>query len=192
MKRNGALFSREGQRKYLTWSEREAFFQAVKKCPDPRKRAFCLTLFYTGCRISEALEITGNRFDVSEGIIVFRTLKRRDKNHYRIVPIPSSLAELLDTVSKGGAKRESLLWGFTRPTGYRLIKHYMQLAAIEGIRACPKGLRHSFAVACISRGVPVTTLQRWMGHARLETTAIYLDLIGEEDRKQAAKIWKTS
>jgi hypothetical protein len=32
--------------------------------------------------------------------------------------------------------------------------------------------------------------KKWLGHARLETTAIYLDVSGEEERKLAARLWE--
>ncbi len=185
-----SLFDGRGERKYLNASERDAFFDAVCSCMEASPKAFCLTLFYTGCRISEALELTAERIDFAEGSIVFRTLKRRDAGKFRVVPIPPSLVALLKEVAQGTSPHTRKLWATSRVSGYRLIKRYMALAGLDGIKACPKGLRHGFAVACVSHGVPITTLQRWMGHARLETTAIYLDMMGEEDRQQAAKIWK--
>jgi integrase len=33
-------------------------------------------------------------------------------------------------------------------------------------------------------------LQKWLGHARLETTAIYATAVGAEERKLAARLWK--
>jgi integrase/recombinase XerD len=30
----------------------------------------------------------------------------------------------------------------------------------------------------------------WLGHARLETTAIYLDVSGEEERDLAKRFWQ--
>jgi len=32
-------------------------------------------------------------------------------------------------------------------------------------------------------------VQRWLGHASMTTTAIYLDALGEEEREIAARIW---
>lgn len=186
------MFSLQGQRKYLNWAEREAFFQAVQTCSDKAEKAFCLTLFYTGCRISEALECSGERVDFSEQAIVYRTLKRRDQNHFRAIPIPDNLLQLLDDLVIANDMFAATIWPFSRTTGYRLVKKYMDMAGVVGTKACPKGLRHSYAVACISRNVPITTVQRWMGHARLETTAVYLELIGEDERRQAAKIWNLS
>jgi site-specific recombinase XerD len=65
----------------------------------------------------------------------------------------------------------------------------MAMAGIKGKRACPRGLRHSFGVGGAQSGIPVTLLQRWLGHARLSTTAIYLDVLGPEEREIAARFW---
>ena len=65
----------------------------------------------------------------------------------------------------------------------------MRQADIAGGMSCPKGLRHGFAVACLAQKIPLTTVQKWMGHARLETTAIYLDVSGAEERELAKRLW---
>jgi len=90
------MFDREGNRKYLNWPEREAFLRVVQKEPDLARKAFCLTLFHTGCRITEALNLTADRVDRSEQSLVFETLKRRKRGHFRSVPVPETLLLLFD------------------------------------------------------------------------------------------------
>ena len=65
----------------------------------------------------------------------------------------------------------------------------MEEAKVFGGMACPKGLRHGLAVACVTREIPLPTLQRWLGHARMETTAIYVNVEGEEERDLAKRLW---
>lgn len=182
------MFDRQGNRKYLNGAERKAYFQTVKNESDKLRLAFCLTLFYTGCRISEALNLTAERIDFSEKCIVFETLKRRKRGVFRAVPIPDSLAALLcETVGK--CTPSSRIMDFSRSTGYRLVKEQMERAGIVGGMACPKGLRHSLAVACLGQKIPLPTVQKWLGHARLETTAIYLEVSGNEERELAKRLW---
>ena len=185
------MFDRAGGRKYLNWPEREAFFRAVGKESDPFKKTFCLTLFYTGCRISEALNLRWEQIDFSGQALIFETLKRRKRGHFRSVPIPATLVKEIGDldIPTGSAGR---VWTVSRPTAYRWIKAKMLEARLEGAKASPKGLRHSYAIACISRNVPLTVVKKWLGHARLETTAIYLDVIGEEERELAKRLWRTS
>ena len=182
------MFDRQGRRKYLNNHERRAYLQAIQGEPDGLCRAFCWTLFYTGCRISEALNLTSERIDLTAKAIVFETLKRRKHGCFRSVPVPEALTDLLRELTAGkdtGAK----VWGFSRTTAYRLIKTKMKQAGISGNMACPKGLRHGHGIACVSGKVPLPTIQKWLGHARLETTAIYLDVSGDEERELAKRLW---
>jgi len=183
-----ALFDRKGNRKYLNGPERKAFLRAAKAERDRLRRGFCLTLFYTGCRISEGLNLTAERVELTGGAIVFETLKRRKRGHFRSVPIPDSLPRLLGQVLTG-LEPSARIWEFSRTTAYRLVKERMKLAGIGGGMACPKGLRHGFAIACIGKNIPLTTVQKWLGHAKLETTAIYLDATGDEERELAKRLW---
>ncbi|MDB6025851.1 MAG: integrase family protein [Verrucomicrobiales bacterium] len=182
------MFDRKGHRKYLNKAERRAFFMVAKKEPNRLRRAFCLTLYYTGCRISEALNLTVSQLDFAEKALVFETLKQPEQGHFRSMPIPEGLVKLLAALTKD-ASPSARIWDFSRVTAWRLVKEKMRLAGISGTQACPKGLRHGFGVACIGKAVPLTTVKKWLGHKRLETTAIYLDVAGEEERELAKRIW---
>ena len=65
----------------------------------------------------------------------------------------------------------------------------MQAAGLDGVQACPKGLRHGFGVAAVSAGIPLNMVQKWLGHAQLSTTAIYADAVGAEEQSIAARMW---
>lgn len=183
------MFDRCGNRKYVNNLERQAYLLAIEEEPDRSRRAFCLTLFYTGCRISEALNLTVGRIDLTAKELVFETLKQRKDGCFRSVPVPDELIELLrELVAAKDPKGK--VWKFSRSTGYRLVKAKMKQASVSGGMACPKGLRHGHAVACVSGKIPLTTIKKWLGHARLETTAIYLNVSGDEERELASRLWK--
>lgn len=182
------MFDRRGSRKYLNDAERRAFLRAVRQEPDKARRLFCLTLFHTGCRISEALNLNVERIDVTAKELVFETLKRRRRGVFRAVPVPDSLVKLLGQMV-GKSNPSARVWNFSRATGYRLVKECMTRAGITGGMASPKGLRHGFAVACLRQNIPLPTVRKWLGHARLETTAIYLDVSGNEERELAKRLW---
>lgn len=65
----------------------------------------------------------------------------------------------------------------------------MNAAGIAGHQARSHGLRHGFGLGALQAGVPLTLLKRWMGHARLSTTEIYLDVIGPEEIAFARRLW---
>ena len=52
-----------------------------------------------------------------------------------------------------------------------------------------KGLRHGFGINATTNGVQLNMLKKWMGHASIETTAIYADAIGKEEQDIAARMW---
>ena len=70
------LFDINGLRKYLVPEERERFASAARTM-EREVMTFCLTLMNTGCRISEALELTPMRFDCPAKCVVIRSLKKR-------------------------------------------------------------------------------------------------------------------
>ena len=153
--------------------------------------ALCSLLLFTGCRISEALSLTPNSLEKDDRTVVFKTLKQRGNKTFRAVPIPQEILNKLDELATA-IPAEKQIWQVSRMTAWRLVKKIMARASIEGIKATPKGLRHGFAIACVTNGVPLPILQKWLGHARLETTSIYLDFVGEDERNIARKVWKAT
>jgi integrase len=180
-----SLHGRNGKRKYLNLVERELFLDALPGLP-LRRRAFCLVLAFTGCRISEALSLGPDNLDAREEVLVFETLKQRRKGVYRAVPVPTELIELLRAISE-----EDGFFNFSRTTAWRIVKQVMSEAGIEGEEhAMPKGIRHSFGIAHAKAKTPQNLVQRWMGHTKKETTDIYQDAVEDEDREFASAIWQ--
>lgn len=99
--------------------------------------------------------------------------------------IPEVLIELFSSFNRDS----DFIWTFYRTTAWRIVKKCMVEAKIYGTKSCPRGLRHSFAVSYIENEVPITTVQKWLGHKCLETTAINLNFIGKEKREFASRIW---
>ena len=184
------LFDAEGHRKYLTPRESRAFLRAASRAPEDVE-TFARVLCETGCRISEALALTGDRIDVGAGVIVFETLKKRRSGVHRAVPVSEALIGRLVEVHHLSVAEaaEARLWPWCRMTGYRRVLELMAAAGLSGLHATPKGLRHGFAIAALEKGVPLTLVQKWLGHASLSTTAIYLNAVGAEERKIASRLW---
>jgi integrase/recombinase XerD len=186
----GSLYTRAGTRKYLTPAERERFIAAAQAHPRRGVRLLCLTLAYTGCRISEALALTPTSIEAQDGFIALRSLKRRNRAIvFREVPVPLWLLDELAALSRERDANETL-WRMSRSWAWAQVKAVMSEAEIPtGAHATPKGLRHGYGLHGIRSGVPITLVQRWLGHARLTTTAIYLQAMGEEERDIASRMW---
>ena len=188
------LYDAEGKRLYLNAEERAAFLSAARKQP-PEVLALCEVLHWTGCRASEPLEVTAELIALN-GAIVFRSLKKRRPDAFRSVPIPPSLVDGLERTfsirqrQRSRKLRSEPLWPISRVRVWQIVTGVMKDAGIlEGPHRVPKGLRHGFCIHAIASGVPVTSVQKWAGHAQLSTTAIYVDAQGAEARDLASRMW---
>lgn len=192
-----SLYSNSGARKYLNESERIALIKKLALLPE-HERLFVLTLLWTGVRVSEALAITPQCFQIEQSIVAVRTLKRR-MHVVREIPIPpplmaalSAYFELRAVLAEDGLAARAPLWGFHRVTAWRLIKWAMAQAGIQGKRATPRGLRHAFGVGTLGCGVPLNIVQRLLGHSSIRTTTIYTEACGPEVRRIVARFWDGS
>jgi integrase/recombinase XerD len=123
------IYDQAGLRLYLNKSEREAFLQAANE-EDREDRVFCHVLHYSGCRPSEALELSTQRILIHESALVFRSLKKRKydnqgrkkKPHYRAVDVPEGVIDDIDLVfairqqQRAKKGKDLPLWSMSRPT----------------------------------------------------------------------------
>jgi integrase/recombinase XerD len=190
----GSLFGPYGSRKYLNTAERWRFLESAQQLP-PRERLFCEVLAWSGARISEALALVPTAIDIDSGVANITTLKRRKPGVVRQVPLP---AELLDDLDREFGLRAAQsnpdfghdpIWRWSRTTAWRRVKAVMLVAGIIGLAAMPKGLRHGFGVRAFQANVPPHLVQKWLGHASMETTSIYADVVGADERAFAERMW---
>ena len=162
---------------------------------------FCWMLLFTGARLSEISNIQLKHLDFSNKTVAIRSLKLRKKGVFRELPLPDLVLSqlhhyLLNTLSikvslyaKELKSEHRRLWRFSTRSASRYVKHAMDKAEIVGVKASALGLRHGFAVEAVTK-VPITLVKRWLGHTHLETTEIYLNVVGLEERIMAERMWE--
>jgi integrase len=189
-----SLYTARGERKYINQAERQRVLEVMQKLQ--RERAlFSLLLAWTGGRVSEVLDVRANSFQLERNLVSLRTLKRR-RPHVREVPIAPGLMSAIDRhfgvseLQRDPDTAHRPLWSFSRVTAWRFVKGAMLEAGVVGRSACPRGLRHGFGVGTLQALVPLNMVQKWMGHARISTTAIYADATGDEEAAFAARFWE--
>ena len=110
-----SLYDARASRKYLTSQERKAFAATALRTAPPIL-TFCLTLLYTGARVSELLALTPERIDQENNAIVFETLKRRRRGVFRAIPVPPELATRIIRISHiqrpslEGTRKQARIW----------------------------------------------------------------------------------
>ena len=143
---------------------------------DPLARAFLMTVYGCGLRLSEAThvciaDIDSKRFQLR--------VSHAKGGRERLVPLSDNLLQELRTwyrvhrpthwLFSQGPDQDPICKGTAQNIYYR-ARRRAQLPAKCGIH----GLRHSFATHLIENGVEITLVQKFLGHAYLSTTALYL------------------
>ena len=173
---------------------RRRFLESAVRAPRPADQTFALTLTHTGPRVSEALAVRPIDVDLEAASIRIQTLKRHAER-WREVPVPPEellrVLEFVHALRSTPAKAASKpLWPWSRATAHRRIVRIMADARIEGSQACPKGLHHAYGhIAAVAAGVPLPTIAAALGHANLQTTAVYTTAAGLKARDFLARMW---
>jgi integrase/recombinase XerD len=151
-----------------------------------RDTALLELMYATGCRVSEALDLTLDRLHLDQGQA--RVLGKGGKQ--RIVPVGEyAIAALLQYLETGRpalvraaarGRGSARAWVFLGHRGGRLTRQgwFERLrghATTAGITRSisPHKLRHSFATHVLEGGADLRTLQALLGHADISTTQVY-------------------
>ena len=155
----------------------------------------CMTLLYTcGLRISEAINLTVDDFDRHRQEIRIRDGKGGKD---RIVPIPTwtlnSLRNYWGThrnpkwIFPALASTPELRESATLPMRASCVRDALKAVLVQ-LEIPTKDIvlhtfRHSYATHLLDAGVSLYVIQRWLGHADLESTIIYLRLTHQGQEK---------
>jgi site-specific recombinase XerD len=146
-------------------------------CPFPKHRAFLMTVYGAGLRLSEACHLKiGHLHPYRMQIRVEQGKGAKDR--YTLLS-PKLLAEL-----KAYMKAfQSAIWLFPATydprhpmderVGQKIFYGAIKRAGLPR-RGGIHSLRHSFATHLLEGGVEITVVQRLLGHSSLSTTAVYL------------------
>jgi site-specific recombinase XerD len=143
-----------------------------------------LLLWQTGARISELLSIKIEDIDFYNSLIKLFTLKRKTKIE-RVIPVkPQSLGLIALFVNQKGLSKTDKLFPITRQQAFNIVrKAVLEVFPHDTKRAHPHVLRHSFAVYCLSQGVPITVVRSWLGHRNITSTLVYTQALAQDTRK---------
>ncbi len=151
-----------------------------------RDRAMLETLYATGLRVSELVNLLSMQVNLTEGVV--RVIGKGDKE--RLVPLGEEAIKWINRyIAEGrpdltkrkptpvlfpGNRGEAL----TRQAFWHNIKRYARAAGIQTALS-PHTLRHAFATHLLNHGADLRVVQMLLGHADLSTTQIYTNVARE-------------
>jgi len=168
----------------LTREEVAHLFQAVS---EPSLYCFLRTVYSCGLRLSEALHIRPGDIDRAAGMLHVRQGKGA-KDRKIILP-PATLRMLgaywrmhrnpgwIFPVRKRNGKAVAYADKATVPTTVQAgLRRVLKTTGITKAYVTIHTLRHSYATHLLEAGVPLTVLQKQLGHKNIETTLRYVHL----------------
>lgn len=151
-----------------------------------RDKAMLETMYATGIRVSELIDLNVDDVNLELGII-----KCTGGSKSRTIPLyPAALRALtayLRDVRAGMISDPGEKALFVNISGLRMsrqgfwkiLKHYQSTAHIEK-DITPHTLRHSFAVHLLENGADLGSLQELMGHSDISSTQLYTHMINQK------------
>lgn len=157
----------------------------TQACASFREKLCVFTLLDTGMRVSELATMTKDQILWQE-----RRLKVHGKGgpfgkmtKTRVLPMSDRVRRLVELHY---TMEDS--FGISKRQIERLVKAVANRACITR-PVSPHVLRHTFSVNCLKRGINTRTLQYLLGHDRLATTEIYMNLSPEDAIREFQNKW---
>lgn len=157
----------------------QAELKRLFMAPQRLKQRVLLSLIYSaGLRVSEVCKLQIADIDFDRKQIHIRESKN-DKSRY--VVLGDLIAKGLKKYIAGVKPKVYLFNGREKgtPLGHSAVQQSFRLAMQKAQiqkDACVHTLRHSFATHLLEQGVDIVTIKEQLGHARLETTLVYLHI----------------
>jgi integrase len=173
-----ALARRRELPEYLEAGEADAL---IRYAPQERARVIMLVQWRAGLRISEAVALEPRDLQILDVSQATLRVRHGKGNKARMVPVHPELRAALRTMIAFSGRTGRLV-PVHRATAWRWVQEAQRRAVAAGALSPGRHigthtLRHSAARHWLASGVPINTVQRWLGHASLQTTLVYLQIL---------------
>ena len=165
-------------KKLPAYMSEEEFKHLVKSTQKRHLKLAFILAFYSGLRISEVVNLKKEDFDLPGKRINIRGGKGGKD---RVVPLPKGFPE---------AYLEFVPYPFGKRYLQKAFKKAITEAKITKTGLTFHSLRHSFAVMCLNRGMPLNHVQILLGHENIATTSIYTRVNPTDALKRYEDLWK--
>lgn len=167
-------YLREPQRLPRPVSEQDLrkYFGAIS---DARDRAMFMLMLKCGLRIGEvsALKLTDLYLGEAPSRMIIRGKGSRERTVFLSQEAEKCLQEWIQQRPEARDKHVFLSYQLTKLSTTSITTHINHVRKISGVDLTAHRLRHTFADHLLSAGMPITSIQKLMGHRFIETTQNY-------------------
>lgn len=163
---------------------REEIKKLIDAAPTNKTRLIIKTLYSTGLRVSELVNLKINDLNLEDKSGWVRRGKGSKDRFFALSPL--LIDDLKEYISTLDPSQEYLFPGKNNTLTPRNIQKLLQTAAKKaGIakQVSPHKLRHSFATHLLDSGVDIRVIQTLLGHSSISTTEIYTHISNNQLRK---------
>ena len=161
-----------------------------------RDRAMLETMYASGLRVSELLNLKKGQVNLSKGIITVFGKGAKERK----VPIADYAIDFIkkyinEVRNKSEHKGSEFLFlnrsgePLSRIYFFKQVRKYAEMAGID-MTISPHTLRHSFATHLLNHGAQLRMVQGMLGHTNIATTQIYTHVSSEKLKSDYDKIMK--
>lgn len=171
----------------------------INNIDDKDFRNLVLVAIYTGCRVSEIINIQYSDVDLSARILTIGNKENFNTKSKRIRNIP--ISDNLNTVLCEAMGIETNIICLNSPDKYlfsirgniklnrdyitRKFKKYLRKLNIDG---CFHSLRHYFITSLIKSGINLNYVKELAGHSEIKTTMNYIHILSNDLREAVNKV----
>jgi integrase len=168
--------------KYL---KKEEWLRLIESVDNYRDKLIVKLLYSTGMRVGELARLKVEDIDFQERFIHIPA-ENTKTNTARTVIVAKGVLSDISAYLKIARIKRGRLFSLTVRRLQQLIKKYAKIANLE---ASPHTLRHTHIVHALLDRIPITAVQKQVGHKKLTTTQIYSNLAPEQVREAYEKAW---
>lgn len=158
---------------------KEEIEQMIAGREDLKEKLMLMIMYSSGLRLNELINLKREHINLDRHSILIKESKGKD----RVGLLSLRVQELLVPYMQGTEFSSPYLFeGREGKYSKRAAQEIVARASkVIDKHVTPHIFRHSFATHMLEQGTDLKTLQRLLGHARLETTSVYLHVAKEKE-----------
>ncbi len=182
------LRQRQGLPRPVAEADLQRFFAVI---PDARDRAMFLLMLRCGLRIAEVaqMRLSDLYLDEAPPRLLVRGKGSKERAVYLSPQVERALRRYLTARPAVACDAVFLSYQHAGLSTTAIHKRLMRYRAAAGVQLTAHRLRHTFANDLVRADVPVTSIQKLLGHAWLDSTQTY---VAANDRQVQADFYAAS